>query len=821
MANPSVITSPTLVSLTGNDIIFILGTSNSNYDFYALGLQVQVFDRVAIEWDDIGPPLRVPVNSSNQSKFYVNDILKKINIDHFANPSKQIVSKKDNYVIQYRIRYYEIYGSDQTKYNETTSNSFYAIQGGIGHLTEKKYSDEATTWYGKLQSEKFFLTDMPSGKVTNKAIGEAYFEKLYFLFVDLISAFKVWIKEYYTDKAPVTREVTTYSSAETYKIYEIDASYIRLGVTDANCFAYEIWITHSSISTIILSEKKLFFIDNSHYRRIKYFLFNNKYGLMESLIFTGEYEGNSSHTKEESVDLSSKEVSEYHINEQVQREVSTGLLKPDWFKHLKEFYNSNKKYEFYKNTLIPIVFDTKKLSEPGSENFIFNQKIKYRFAFSSSFNDNIIFLNKHTTPEVDSYTQPATGASNIVKCSTAVLSLDALCYPGKGNIYLLKSSDSSIVQTVAAKDCLFVRDENNDQTELQFVVYNTENSTQYKVDIDFNAIQNQDGLYFENTLAEWNFTMGTTTLAEITVSSNDTDVDNPELVIDRTIGTYDARSFEVTIKLLGNVNKTIKYSFAPKEWTEITIDNNIVNLYPYYGYEITVADSAHGTVIANISESGYLEFKKVEFVNPNDIIIDGSISEEKNIYYKYNGNYFHLSDVIEINLVPVTEFFFFYQIEGITSLLLSGSRYESVDLSKLTSLNSLVQFAGEFSSLTCNNVSALNTVDFRNVSNGGSDITINLSGCNQVASLRINSLQLSSDSVTNHLDLVNKTQLNVCIIYNCSLSQSDVDSILNDLDNSGITNATIDLRNNSIPSAAGLADKTSLESKGCTVYVDS
>jgi len=57
-------------------------------------------------------------------------------------------------------------------------------------------------------------------------------------------------------------------------------------------------------------------------------------------------------------------------------------------------------------------------------------------------------------------------------------------------------------------------------------------------------------------------------------------------------------------------------------------------------------------------------------------------------------------------------------------------------------------------------------------------------------------------------------------IYNLSLSQTEIDNFLVDMDNSGSTNCPIDISGNSAPSQIGLDAIASLEGKGCTITYD-
>lgn len=485
ISNP---TTPILVSLTGNDIIVVIETTNSVQDFYALFVQLEESDREPVEaWSTLGPELRVPVDSNNQSKFRIEDILKKEFDTHITDPNTTVkFSKIKDYVRKYRYKYYERYGANQAKFNETTSGSYYVVQGGIGHLTEKKYA-VASSWWAELQSKKFFLNDMPQNKITNQIVGELFREKLFWYNYSAVTNPSLIMKVYFTDKEPVQTAIVQITSV-IHEIYEIEASYVNLDITDPNAYAYELWIEGGGSEFTI---HQAFIIDRKFNRRTKYFLYNNKYQLTENVIFTGAFDEETEYTKQKSIDLLSKELSEYDILEEIPREADSGLISNEWINHLREFYLALKKYEIVNYNsdnsynLVPILFDSKKLPLPGSEENLFNHNIKYRFAFSSNFNDNILFiLAQLTAPTTKSYDQPLTTAINIVEGSTGILTLNGICYPGAGDIKLIEPYSETVIGTDVASSLWLINNKGAYANGYTYVTYidlntNTRNIIRY------------------------------------------------------------------------------------------------------------------------------------------------------------------------------------------------------------------------------------------------------------------------------------------------------------------------------------------------------
>ncbi|MBI9052448.1 MAG: hypothetical protein JEY96_01440 [Bacteroidales bacterium] len=506
--------TPPLVALTGNDMRFSIETTDSAQDLYGLFLQVQKSNREATEvWSDVGPELRAPADVNNQATFKIQDILQETETSPIKSPSIGYIVESD-LTIKYRVKYYEKYGSAQTTYNITYSGLFYALQGGIGHITEKKYEALNSSWYDQIKARHGFLSNMPFRKVTNAIIGDAYLEKLWYYNYNGLRTLTLKVKTYYSDKAPIIIDVSSISNANQHYLYEIEASYRKLGVNETNAIAYDVWIENSGTPA---SEIRHYSIINGYTRRLKYFVYLNNYNMPENLIFTGEYDGKANYTKGESVSLETKESSEENIREDIEREASTGLIKREWILHLREFYGAKKKYEYLYSEqtnsflLVPIIFESKKLPEPGSEDLLFNHNIKYRFAFTAAFNDNILFLsNAATALKLKEIVKPTPGANNVsvnMEDAEAEFKVHGKCYAGGGVIYIKQSSDNEIALTINFEDCTLVYNEAEDYTTISFIMghwilaaYNS-----YYIELSHNIFQNKDALHMEAITTNWNF----------------------------------------------------------------------------------------------------------------------------------------------------------------------------------------------------------------------------------------------------------------------------------------------------------------------------
>ena len=275
-----------------------------------------------------------------------------------------------------------------------------------------------------------------------------------------------------------------------------------------------------------------------------------------------------------------------------------------------------------------------------------------------------------------------------------------------------------------------------------------------------------------------------------------------------------------------------------------------------------------------VDTTDYLEFR-LEFISTNEAIEftinwgDGTIHEDSG----YGGFYeeFHTYEEAGQYAVTVT----FNKPQNVLELDFAGSSDDYANLIEITNLQNLKnlqEFRADYNSLVNVNLSGLTNLtwvdisDCDEINSVSSSLTgVNLAGCTSLIELRLDdsdfsggipnltglsslewidmdqcgivgSINLSSLVSLRGFDLSTNTAMTEVIIsstqslgdghdvnlYGCALTQQSVDNILVTLSNNGVSNGYVDLSSgtNAIPSATGLAAKTTLEANGWFVQVN-
>lgn len=103
---------------------------------------------------------------------------------------------------------------------------------------------------------------------------------------------------------------------------------------------------------------------------------------------------------------------------------------------------------------------------------------------------------------------------------------------------------------------------------------------------------------------------------------------------------------------------------------------------------------------------------------------------------------------------------------------------------------------------------------------------VNLADCGLTSITNIGSLTGAEQFYANNCPLTSVSSMATCVAMlfpsftGCGLSSAEIDGILADLDTAGVSGGTAYLTGNSVPGAAGLVSKESLEGRGWTVDVD-
>lgn len=400
-----------VLTSAGNDLIFTAREKGSDYSitadktgamafnfaetggddqvartFFKIGLQVLIksgatFTKIA---EDI-----MPVNANSESLFDIRRTFADQLESDFAFPesSDQLMILRGNMCREYRVRYYEQFGSDITPQKLTESASFFALKAGISHLQEAIYNRQNSSYWDKIGYNQFFLTWQP----LTKFIDRYQPEKLYFLVrsTTLMASIKLRIKIYYLGGTDNTVLKGTVANPQNKGVYEICCSLnvLQLPGYDADQIEkYDVWIDNHADERV--SEIRTFVMDYENHEIIRYFLFRNSLGGFDTLRTTGigmdgaEYERTDiskvlgeGFTEKDHQDAtgSALEVKTFTVN--------TGWKTDEDIEWMRDFLLSKQVYQVTGRKLVPIVTTTTKAAIHKDKEGLFDLDFAYRRAY--------------------------------------------------------------------------------------------------------------------------------------------------------------------------------------------------------------------------------------------------------------------------------------------------------------------------------------------------------------------------------------------------------------------------------------------------------
>lgn len=193
---------------------------------------------------------------------------------------------------------------------------------------------------------------------------------------------------------------------------------------------------------------------------------------------------------------------------------------------------------------------------------------------------------------------------------------------------------------------------------------------------------------------------------------------------------------------------------------------------------------------------------------------------------------------------PITSITGLQNLTDLRNLYVDWNSLTTLDVSNITSLIELDASDNETVDTQSNSLTSVNLtgctsleqlrLDDNNFSAGIPDLTgltslqwLDMDQCNISGAVDISMLSaLTGFDLSSNADLTSvqlpEANLNDVSIYNCALTETAVNNILQWLDGSGVSNGTVDLTGgtNAIPTGNGLTAKVNLQNKGWNVYVN-
>ena len=307
--------------------------------------------------------LLLNVDSDGLAEADVSKILEADILQEFTWPESDssFVFPRTNAILPWCFRYTERWGDSEYSAMQL-SETYYAIAGGVSWMQQAKYNADASSFWSKLQYNKYFLSWAPLTRIISKT------EPVKLYFINHTSATSLVLKaKLYTASSNTTITIETVTGVADKTLWELVLSPDKVGypgLSDETLLKFEIWIADQG--NVRVSEIRTYILDYTHYEHTRFFLFRNSLGAYELLRSTGLMRREEEYSRGKAMivlgsDYTSMDRSESSIQNEAQQKfsVSLGWLSrfgetEEYRNWLRDFALSKEVYQIQGTTLIPI-----------------------------------------------------------------------------------------------------------------------------------------------------------------------------------------------------------------------------------------------------------------------------------------------------------------------------------------------------------------------------------------------------------------------------------------------------------------------------------
>lgn len=368
------------------------GTDKTFRAFYGIALLLYCNNEFVTE-------LVLNVDSNGLAETDIADALKSYLVQDFEWPESDadFMFARTGAIAEWSFYYGERWGN--AEYSAfALSDTYYVMYGGVSWMQQAKYNSTDSSFWEKLQANKYFLSWAP----LTRYIGPSEPVKLYFINHTAATTLKLKAKLYFatTNETITIDSVAGISDKAIYEMVLSPAKVGYTGLTDQTLLRIEVWIDNQS--DVRVSEIRTFVIDYTHYEHTRYFIFRNSLGAFEVLRTTGlmtrggEYDRETAAVSVDS-DYTSKDREQISASNQEQQKfiVAMGWLSryanaDEYLNWLRDFSLSREVYQAIGSTLKPIRITSTNLGEVKDR----ETAIGFVFEFVNAFTD------EHYTKEI-------------------------------------------------------------------------------------------------------------------------------------------------------------------------------------------------------------------------------------------------------------------------------------------------------------------------------------------------------------------------------------------------------------------------------------
>lgn len=368
------------------------GTNKIRRPFYGITVLLYCNNEFVTE-------LVLNVDSNGLAKVDVADLLKSYLAQDFEWPESDVdfIFARASAIFPWYFRFGEKWGDADYK-ALTLSDTYYVMLGGVSWMQQAKYNYEGSSYWAKLEYNKYFLSWAPMTRI----IGPAEPVKLYFVNHTAATSLKLKAK-LYSATTNETITIDTIAGVADKAMYEMVLSPAKVGyagLAGQTLVKIEAWIDNES--DIRISEIRTFILDYSRYEHTRYFIFRNSLGAFEVLRSTGLMTKSNEYNREMAAiavdsDYTSKDREEISVSnlEQQKFTLAIGWLNrygnaDEYRNWLRDFSLSKEVYQAIGNTLKPIRLTSTNLAQGKDRDSVTG----FMFEFVNAYTD------EHYTKEI-------------------------------------------------------------------------------------------------------------------------------------------------------------------------------------------------------------------------------------------------------------------------------------------------------------------------------------------------------------------------------------------------------------------------------------
>jgi hypothetical protein len=365
------------------------GIARQNRTFYKIGMQLLIKNGAA--WDLIGEDIH-PVNESGDATFDINTLF----ADHvypeflwLEITSLYFMDLRPHSSIEYRIQYYEQYGSPITPGSVTQSASYFALIGGVSKSQEAIYHRQNSNFWLKLTYNQYFLTWQPK----EKWVSINQVEKLFFLCQTEMTRLSYRVSYFYLDgTSQLSQAFSAIDLPPDKGVVELTVS---PGIIDGAATKpdqidfYQVWIEYQSER---ISEIRTYHIDYGFYENPRYFLFLNSLGGYDTLRTTGDQEDTLEYDRVSISKILSADFTEMdhenatgYVSESLVYKANTGWRTREEISWLRDFFLSRQVFLLNVNKLVPVVVTTTQARHRVDKEELYYLEFEYRRSYVSEY----------------------------------------------------------------------------------------------------------------------------------------------------------------------------------------------------------------------------------------------------------------------------------------------------------------------------------------------------------------------------------------------------------------------------------------------------